>query len=678
MLKVLRKHNKWIMVVFGGLLMLTFLVPQTIQQLGSGGENTTVAKIDGRKITAKQMQTANREIVALSQIAPFLLAEFQMDDRDPHHWLLLAHEAERAGLVGGPEDGRLFLDRFARASLMRDPRFMQMAGQIADPDQQRKFIDDSLARFADQVKRVFVEGGKQTEQDILQSLARASGVLRLVNGYNLAPRFSDRRLVLATKDRNDAVTMDYLFIDASRLADQEPAPTDAELQAHFDRFKGTKPGEGEFGIGYLLPPRVKIEFMKLDKRAIESTISLDPVEVRRRHQSDKAKYPGDFAADRARVEADMRNEAVERIMQEAQQTIQAEVLKVTRRLDIEGKYKKLSPDWATVRPRWETIAPVVVEGLKTRQNVTIPLPSVTVMADKFLTAEDLSAIPGLGQSFLRQGAITEQFASVMMWTREAGGTQGFIPVQVDIPLADTFFTDFAGNRYYVTVRAGRPESAPDSLDEIRAQLTADLRSLRAYERLKGRTAELRGKAVAGGLEAVAAEFPKAGDNGGPVQIVRAGKVTRETAANPMGQPPLVQAEPIRDAVFAAVQDVDPLTPWGAIPADKATIAVAYTKGRGVLVGRILAQAPLTKESFASGGAVFNQDLMNQNRAIRMENDRFLTVENVRQMNPFSFANMLKRHNYESNEIRIQTPEDFRREAEKNEKAGPKGQPKNAG
>src|SRR5690606_3624297 len=105
--------------------------------------------------------------------------------------------------------------------------------------------------------------------DIYRALGKLHGVARMRMAYMRAPRFSDRRLITGLKNRDDAATVDLLVVGPDQAMASIPEPSDAALQDHFEKYKTTRPSEGEFGIGYLLPDRVKIAWMTIDRTAIQ-------------------------------------------------------------------------------------------------------------------------------------------------------------------------------------------------------------------------------------------------------------------------------------------------------------------------------------------------------------------------------------------------------------------------
>jgi hypothetical protein len=660
MLKSFRKYNKQIMVVFSVVLLLGWLAPETLKQMGSRGTSAVAAHIDGVAIRAEEYATSQREITALDKLFPFFTHDqLGIEDHDVRHWLLLVHEAQGAGLIGGPDDGNAFRKVLAEAAVRRDPNIMAQLRKI-DPDKRNGAVRDLIDRVAGEgVNRMFAEQGVRTIQEIDTALARAEGVYRLINFYSSAARFSDKRAALAVRDARDITDIDALIIDGARAGVALPAPTPEELAAHFDRFKGTRPGEGDYAIGYLLPPRLKLEYMTIDRGAIEKVIALDPVEVLKRHRANKDKYHGDFATDKPAVERDMRDEVVDRVLADAQSMVQAEVQKVTRRLDSEGKYKTLPADWEAQRPRWDRIAQSIVEIVRKNHKLEIPTPSVSVKNDAWLDQAELAALDPLGASELRQGAVSMPATDVLFWARELKGGSGIIPVQVLVPIELPFIDPMTRNRLYVTITAALPESAPPSVDEIRAKAESDWRSLRGFESLKERSKELRALAIEKGLQAVADLFPPKPASDAKSDPKKPDPLSKPLAVMKNARVERSGSSAIRASLFTEDEFRGPLNkladefadqPFDApIPADRATTAIDLPKRLTVVFATIKRIVPFTREDFLS------KETTSMFRTSQTE-----LVAASPAIDPFSFAQLLKRHLYETKDTRVETPDQFQK------------------
>ncbi len=663
MLKSIRKHNKWLMVGFGVLLMVTWLVQPTLNQLNKAYDSRVVGKLDGQRISARDMATASQELAALKDLARGFTDALGLEDHGVVHWMILAREAEEGGFVGGERDGEEWEQVLATLTIqLAYEKYKDLAPQVIRIPQ---FVQPLMEEARPKVKSfIGSAAGRQrlTFQQTNKALAKARGVTRMIERYRNAGRLSDRAAILKAREFLDAAKVDYVFIPAERLIDSIANPDDATIREHFDKYKTVKPGEGEYGVGYLLPTRVKLEWMKMDRAAIEAAVSLDPVEVRRRFNQGKAagKFTGDFAAAKAGIEAEMKGEVVERVFQEAQVAVQTEILKATKVLDPDGKYKKLPADWEAHRPKFENIAPAVAEAVRRTVGVAIPLPAVTVKAADWLTREDLLALPDIGRSMMRAGGLPVSFDQLVFATREIPGVEpGFLTIQTGVPLTETFLQDGQGNRYYMTVLAVRGESAPDSVDEKRELLVKDWKKIRAFEGLKARESELRTSAVNGGLDAIIAAFPAASAPATPDPATAADpkykalEIVKNVAVQPFNtQDQIMGTEGVNTKVLEAAVKLNPLLPPEQIPVDGATLSIPISKRLGLAVTRILSPDPVTIEKYRQNEqAVVTSTLRKElsDATPKPEDD------------PFSFNQLLKRHRYLSGEKDIKTPDDLKKD-----------------
>ena len=114
MLKFFRKYNTIILVVFGSLLMVAFLVPEAIQRIGQNPKGLVVARLGDKVIRTLDYQFARQELRALGNLAPQLVGPGGAlglgDERnDDAHWILLTKAAEDAGMIGESGDGKSWI-----------------------------------------------------------------------------------------------------------------------------------------------------------------------------------------------------------------------------------------------------------------------------------------------------------------------------------------------------------------------------------------------------------------------------------------------------------------------------------------------------------------------------------------------------------------------------------------
>ncbi len=644
MLKIIRKYNKSILVVGGSLLMVAFLMPQAISQLGKARMGKSVGSLDGHKITAGQYDMAVRELRAMDGFFGAVggTIPFALDpDSRTEHWLLLTAEAKQAGLVAGAAEGETLLPILARdlVTNMYRQQYRENANNFmqAFPEQVEQLVGvqhEMLARAKGQSAGT----ARLTFQQFDEGLAKLRGVVRLMNTYQAAERLSDRQIVEIADRLADSVLVDAVFLSARDLADPDLTPSPAELQAQFERFRELRPGEGEFGIGYKLPPRVKVEWIELNRPAIEEAVKVSLIDATKFWQQNRDRFPGLFEAEREAVEAELRKAEVDRVMQTAESVIRSPILTVLRPLEKDGIYRVLPPNWSEIKPDYMALAEQIVATVNDRHGITIPLPGVYVRDGDWLDGNMLAGLPGIGQATIKFERQQATFPQMAMMVRELAGDSVF-GVQVGVPAADLPAVGPDGSKYYFTLLDAAAESVPESIDELLlpGQLTSDWRALKRYESLVASAEEDITAIVEEGFEAFAKSFGKrkvAGAEGavGPDKVV-VQKNARVLESRTIGLRGLEEQAEVIEGVRAKAQGIDPLTPIDEVPiADRAVVVPVPTR-LGVLVAQINGIEPLTRETLPTY-ADFARRIHRQE-----------TFRGVGVPYPFRYSVLASRHNF---------------------------------
>ena len=247
MLKFHRKYSKWILVVGGSLLMIAFLLPTTIQELGNRPIFNTVMRIDGRRVGAVELQHAMREYNAL-QMVTFETLRPVSNVSGPEHWLLLCHEAQNGGYIAGRGEGSEFLPDLVYQMLYASGRVFQMAPEEIEP--MKTMMVQAIMTGLPMVQ----ERSGLSESQIFEAIAKLHGVIRMQVAYQRSPRFSDRRLAVGMKRLNESASIDYVFLRPSanwRCLRAHRGPG----RAHFARYKDAEPGSGELKSAIATRPR---------------------------------------------------------------------------------------------------------------------------------------------------------------------------------------------------------------------------------------------------------------------------------------------------------------------------------------------------------------------------------------------------------------------------------------
>jgi hypothetical protein len=605
MLRTIRKYNKWILVIGGSLLMVTFLVTGAPGALQGDPTKRTVLTVAGRGVTVREVIIAEREFQILKDlIGEDYFRSFPGELDKPNAWLLLSTEAQRAGLVGGPRDGREAIaglaDAIAQNTLNRiDPSVLAMEIQRAGSTEAfvRQYREQTRANMEAAVPALAGQAQMSVE-DVEKALAKFRGVQRLMELTLGGPRLSEARLVQEARREMDQATIDAVVVPADAIVADVPEPTPDEIAAHFARFRGVRPGEGEgLGFGYMQPPRVKLAYMTIDRQAVANAIALDPLEVNKHWQQNRTSYPGEFAAERPRIEAVLREQRVDAVMAEIDRVVKARVAQATRPLELDGAHKVLPADWDSTRPSLETLALDAASGVREFLGVSIPPATITRREGAWIPVAELDALPGVGQAAFTSATARLRLSGLVGRVRELSRDTE-LELQARVPFVASPLIDAVGNRYYIEVLDARTESVAESIEEVGADMIArDARVAKAFERLTVELPELRVAASLRGLDAVK-EIIEARNRDAQITPIRQVQVSRSRVSFLAQQ---INEQALRDAVMNAADAIPPAVPLDQTTIDQRTVAVPLPTRRGVVVAQIVGREPVTRETLRAMG-----------------------------------------------------------------------------
>jgi hypothetical protein len=473
MFKFLRKYNKWILAVGGTLLLIVFLIPQAIttlaQRAATGGAAWATVGDDQEELPAELRAKCAAEVELLLRLGQ-IDRSLPITD-DPEHWYLLVREADEQGLLGAnPRD-------------MLPPETLTALYAFAD----------NRASFVDEV------------------LAKRLAIQRMSMLYQNAGKLSDVRMHEAAERLFTGVDVRMIVLEAEPNEDL-PAPTEAELQAHFEKYRDVAAGDGST-FGYRLPDRIKIEWLRVGedtvRAMVEASDELNPVAIYRhwqRHVEDKTKAFPPFAPGAAipdAVRKDLFDQITAERMEEIQRFVNEDLYDAHRQLPREHAYYALPADWEARRPRLDLLA----EHVRTRF-AGLALPQYEAIGDRWLTLDDLRAIDAVSnaETSARTNAakgIVELIASA----KEFGGIDPTVVLQEGV-VGPILRDRLDGSLVVFRLIGTDPQRAPVSLDEVRDAVTSDLRRKAAYDRLLARRADLERQAIDGGLVALGMELGK--------------------------------------------------------------------------------------------------------------------------------------------------------------------------
>ncbi|MCH8152983.1 MAG: hypothetical protein IH830_11505 [Planctomycetes bacterium] len=599
MFKFLRKYNKYILAVGGTLLMITFLIPVAFQSLlpvaAQGRAAWAQVGPDGRdKVTVADLTQIQQELQLLQALPP-LRGVGTVDQ--PEHWYLLVREAESAGLIGGTS---------------------------------------STAGMGQQIAQIASRTG-QRPRLILDTLAKWDGVRRTIRLYQDATKFSDRRLKHHARRAFHQVSVQLVVIEAS-AADNPPEFSEAQLAEQMAKHAEDLPGEGEQGFGYRLGHRAKLQWLSISadsvREVVENSDQLNPVALRKHWRLNPVQFGepdsgGEVPDD---VRRDLLDTLTKQTLDEIAKYANDQLRIKRRRLTRRGGYLELADDWQDMG--FEKLA------LDIQEKFLIALPQFHSVGDRWLEIADLAQLSGIGRATTYKfGEIPVELAELVLAARELGGSQTML-IQQDVAGPPLRGDDDSVYLFrIIDTDASRP---PQSTDEVREALVADLTKLAHYQQLVGSGETLRQQAITGGLLSVAMAHETLVRRADQVSLTDPQWLELQNqfqlpfSSIPTPLPTIEVHKPTVEAIIdhalALPQDVAIRN----LPKEQRTLVIPVEDRLCVLVVQLMDQFPVTDEFYASlAGAGRVQELL-QNEELD---------QGKRTQDEFSFDALAARHNF---------------------------------
>jgi len=592
MIKLLQKYNRYILVIGGTLLMIAFLVPELLRNVGSGGGESERFRVDGTKVSVGETADATGKLKSIESFGLGVPVA-----RTGDHWFLLTQWAKQNGMMGNRFDGKdlvpaiageqfnQYLNAVARSG---DQKRMQEA--FSKMDETRKTIETNLMAATDQ--RI----GQRTTTTTADALAEFRAVNRLASVLTGAPRLGEARLIAEAKRQGDTATVKYMFVPVSdQMAAAQPEPTAEQLQAHFEKYKDVPVNGGDLGIGYKQPDRVKLQYLTIDRSVIAAKVTVDPVEVQKRLMA-KTEDKSPIEVRRSAVEMQLRNDRINEVLREAETAVKGELLRIASNLPDGGGYKTLPEpaDWVG-KVDLKAIGARVVAKLKASSGVDLPPFGFVAMEAGWSTAVDVGNIAGIGAASVQLGTVRVTAPEAIMGVRELrrdDKQRAVIASQVGLPITEAF-EDGGRNAYFIMVTAMKKESAPESLAEVQADVTKNVRRLAAFEQLKADAPGFAVAAASMGFEVFSDTLRAAGK---PADAIKSSvRVSRANGAQPAEAG--VTSDALTEAVMNSAAKIDPTVPFSDGDAIGRTIDVPAPAKLGVVIAQIVEFDPLSLEAF---------------------------------------------------------------------------------
>lgn len=503
MLKWFRKYNKYILAVGASLLMIAFLVPQSLQMLGESGRNYTIGTIGDDEIKVNDQRAAAVDLQLLSVIFSRVhpqLANFAVQ-ASPIEWLLMHNEAGRMRLSAGDNDAHALLtqmgydDTEKMNDLLKTTKvgvediYRVVADWITIESYKELVTGRTHTPVADRVGEYltwlnYLAGGQIPPMYVIPKLIEAS---------QGKPRMSEPVLMRAVADQASQASIEAVAVAIDPYLNDVQAPTSEKLGELFDKYKSDLPGEGKpYGFGYRFPDRVKIEYLSIPFDRVEASVRVDESEAVRYYDQNPDEFtvtpstqPEDGDAEvkpAVKRYAQVRGEILDKLKRQeatkiarqmasrAQSLLQEQMRQLSRK-DKDG-YRELSADFVP--------APLKDIAVRMQEQFNV-LPNVTVLDSAWLTEQSLATVPGIGTSRLSNNARTS-FVDYALGVRECK-REDYVGPRLQAGLPSLTLSGFDGSHFIFRVIEAQPSRDPTSLDEVRDSVVQDARRLAAYEKL---------------------------------------------------------------------------------------------------------------------------------------------------------------------------------------------------
>ncbi len=491
MMKWFRKHNKKLLAVFASGLLVVWLGGTALQQTFSRDPSKEVlAEVFGEKVRMRSWRTNLAKVAILQGLGlPWQMVAFQMipgdfysgaPEVDTYDWLCLSREAKRMGVQISREQVEQFLSAqqgmAQRIDMLRENREVALS-----------FVYDAVADF-----------------------------MRVMTAARLAMQGMDvaePRVRLGVRDAYEKVSVKLVALRADEFLDPNEVLTDAELQKHYETYKDVLPGEDErLGYGYRWPDRVRVEYLVAD---IDQIKKAQPETMVRRIESRALKYYRDHQEEftvsepatttaatsesassmpttssqpvtRLRSYGEVKDELVDRLMTE-------QALKTAGQL-IQRASERLQEPWYEVRPDKDGYkqapAAATQDGYMSDLAAEISGEGIPLLyrSTELLTQRDAAELPGIGMAFARDEENRPlPFSQYVFRVKGLAGAPTGPGASLRLSLYEPTRSPLRDgspsnprNFYIFRVTEVSPSQVPQSLEEVRPRVEADLREYKAY------------------------------------------------------------------------------------------------------------------------------------------------------------------------------------------------------
>jgi hypothetical protein len=524
MYRLLENYGKTIMIVVAVGLMIVFVLPAGLQGLSAPSDplvGTYPMPGEGEvEIYSSEVNRAENRAINMSRL---------VIGRQGQVFPLAATVLPE--LIAGRQG---VTDPLAVALLFREADAM---GTFVDPDSEQVtellLEPDLLVQPTQGVPVPYAEfSATQRERDNIR--IAAADYLRLRNAANRVVRLPKTSTPLVNYElarQVQEVRARYNLIDAEPLVAEVGEPSDAQVQALFEQYADTQPGQpttsNPLGLGYRLADRVKLHALIVPADAVDAAVDVslvpdDPeanalqweIEANKHYQQNPQLYPILAATTQPATQPDaptvrpfeeVREQAIENVKEPRRLEMMARVTNFLR-AEMSGDLRALLTAEASDQPldmtathgadpRTFEYLTNLAEDTARRFNIR---PKVVRLDDRFRDGETLLELPEIENAEIpTQQGFNAPLALVVLQQNAEGepALQAYQPTPAMLAGGD------GRSRLIARVVERAPAGPATDLDAARPDIVADWKRLEAMLA----AAERANQQLVGGLPATAAE-----------------------------------------------------------------------------------------------------------------------------------------------------------------------------
>lgn len=483
MMKFFRKYNKQMLAVIMALLMIVFIGGTALQEMLQPDLDFEVATSKLGPITHQHQRQAVMETQLLESMGqswqyPLFSGNDPLTATD---WILLGREAEKLGIN------------------------VDSAAVLTNP---------SLGPAMDAV-RLVAHNSRVKQEVVIDALAKLQAIRQTAMTIASATIPSEAEIQTAARNSLERVKIQAVLLPAEAFVDANESFPEEVINEQYQKYRERERGAG-LEFGYYLPPSIQVQYIKIHRDAIAEKIGV-PNEERKAKADYEANRERDPIYRRSAEELAAAPEGPDApVYVSWEQARPAAVAKLRKQFADEHVQRVVDFLLANITEPWMGVAPAEsgykpapkdVATLEYYASAIDRLPSqlrlensISVHTTNFFSQPEAASVAEIGSLYVRSGGglVARGFGSVV-FNNEAIVPK--IPSGNKINPADylalfqtpsfPLVDSSTGNAYLFRVVASKPGGPPESVDQVRDKVIADLRLKNGFDRAVARAKALR-------------------------------------------------------------------------------------------------------------------------------------------------------------------------------------------